>query len=117
MPSKAKEARLDQKAYWENKLNQRLTLLGEKGLDSKKISKDGTVRSLRAKIRKTDSRLRAIHTLEKKADDMTKAKAEKTAVPKVEKGKKGKKKDEASTASKRQQKKQKKREGKSQAKE
>ena len=44
MPSKSKEARLQQKTNFEKKLAERLSLLGEKGLDSKQITRDSSVR-------------------------------------------------------------------------
>ena len=108
MPSKTKEARLEQKAYWENKLNQRLTLLNEKKTDPKKVPKDAAVRSMMAKIRETETRLKAIEGLEKKIEEMARVKAEKLAVPKNAKGKKQKLEEEKPAMSKRQQKKKKK---------
>ena len=90
MASKEKAARLEQKVHWEKKLNQRLSLLADRGAGSEKISKDTTVKQLRAKMRETDKRLRVIEEKEKKLEQMAKVKAEKLAVPKKEKGKKGK---------------------------
>ncbi|MBW1705161.1 MAG: hypothetical protein JRJ86_08335 [Deltaproteobacteria bacterium] len=110
MPSKSKAARLNQKDSLENKLEQRLTVLAEKGLKPGEISKDANVRGIRAKIRETNARLTAISALEKKAEEMARIKAEKEAAPKEEKGKK--KKEEAAETSKRQKKKKKKKEGK-----
>ena len=79
MASEAKETRSEQMLYWEGQLKQRLTLLTEKGVESKKISKDATVRKLRAKIRDTDKRLQAIQQKEKKVAEMARIKAEKLA--------------------------------------
>jgi len=110
MPSKSKAARLNQKDSLENKLEQRLTVLAEKGLKPGEISKDANVRGIRAKIRERNARLTAISALEKKAEEMAGIKAEKEAAPKEEKGKK--KKEEAAETSKRQKKKKKKKEGK-----
>ena len=76
MPSKTKEARLGQKTYFEKKLAERLSLLSEKGLDSKQITKDSAVKKLRAQLRKTDDRLKAIGDREQKIKDMAKAKKE-----------------------------------------
>ncbi len=112
MASKEKAARLEQKVHWEKKLNQRLSLLADKGAGSEKISKDTTVRQLRAKMRETDKRLRAIEEKEKRLEKMAKIKAEKLAVPKKEKGKKGKTSKDQPADSKRQQKKKKKKEKK-----
>jgi len=110
MASKEKAARLEQKAHWEEKLNQRLSLMADKGAESKKIAKDTTVRKLRAKVRETDKRLKAIEEKEKKLEEMAKVKAEKLAAPKKEK--KGKILEEKPDKSKRQQKKKKKKESK-----
>ncbi len=110
MASKEKTARLVQRVYWEEKLNQRLSMLADKGAESEKIAKDTTVKKLRAKMRETDKRLKAIEGKEKKLEDMAKIKAEKLAAPKKEKDKKGKVSEEQTAESKRQQKKKKKKE-------
>jgi len=112
MASKEKVARLEQGVYWEEKLNQRLSLLADKGAGSEKIAKDTTVRKLRAKVRETDKRLRVIKGKEKKLEEMAKIKAEKLAEPKKEKEKKREISEEQSAESKRQQKKKKKKEAK-----
>ena len=108
MPSKTKAARLNQKDSLENKLEQRLNVLAEKGLKPDEISRDAKVRGIRAKIRKTNARLNAISDLEKKAGEMARIKAEKAAMPKKEKAKKKKEKEETAEMSKRQKKKKKK---------
>ncbi len=112
MASKSKEARLDQRAYWQNQLDQRLAALTEQGVEPQKIAKDITVRSLRAKLRKTESRLKVIAGREQKVAEMATAKAEKQAAPKKDKVKAEKVDQETQEMSKRQQKKQKKKEGK-----
>jgi hypothetical protein len=111
MGSKGKEARLEQERYWDEKLKERVSLLAEKGLDADGIAKDVTVRKLRAKIRETGSRLRAIQGKEEKAEEMARTKAEKLAAPKVKKSGKKKETEEKPAESKRQQKKKKKKEG------
>lgn len=110
MASKGKEARLEQERHWGEQLKERLALLGEQGLDADRIAKDVKVRQLRAKIRETGARLRAIAGKEQKAEEMARIKAEKEAAPKIKKS--GKKKDleEKPAESKRQQKKKKKKE-------
>ncbi len=110
MASKDKESRLGQMSYWEEQLNQRLALLAEKGDAPEKIAKDTEVKKIRAKIRETRDRLKAIEEREKKLEDMAKAKVEKAAMPK--KSKKKKKEEESPEESKRQQKKKKKKEKK-----
>lgn len=108
MASKEKATRLEQRVYWEEKLNQRLSLLADKGAESEKIAKDTTVKKLRAKVRETNKRLRVIEGKEKKLEEMAKIKAEKLATPKKEK--KTKISEEKPAESKRQKKKKKKKE-------
>ncbi len=105
MASKDKQVRLDQKSYLEEKLNQRLSFLTEKGFLLENIAKDPTIRNIRAKMRKTEGRLKVIAELEKKTEERTRIKAEKTAPPK--KVKKKKEAEEAPLVNKRQQKKEK----------
>ncbi|HDZ89104.1 MAG TPA: hypothetical protein ENH37_00290 [Deltaproteobacteria bacterium] len=109
--SRAKTVRADQKAYWEEKLNQRLSLLADQGAEPRKVARDTTVRQLRAKLRETEKRLQSIEEKEKKLEELARVKAERLAAPK----KKEKKKtaaEEKAAESKRQQKKRKKKEGK-----
>lgn len=112
MSSKSKNVRQDQKAQWELKLTQRVSMLAEKGLQPETIGKDAGVRMLRAKLRETGFRLKAISELEKRTEELAKIKAEKANIPKEKKGKKEKDAEQAPAASKRQQKKQKKKESK-----
>ncbi|MEJ2586414.1 MAG: hypothetical protein P8165_02300 [Deltaproteobacteria bacterium] len=110
MTSKSKTSRLEQKSFWEDKLQQRLKELEEKGLSPKEAAKDTTIHSFRAKLRETNKRLEAIEAKEEKVEEMGKLKAEKLAAPKKEKSKKGKqaKGEDSPAESKRQQKKKKK---------
>lgn len=110
MASKTKEARVEQKRYWDVQLEQRVSLLKEKGLDAGDISRDAAVRKLRAKIRETGHRLTTIEGKEQKAEEMARIKAEKLAAPKVKKSDKKKAVEEKPAESKRQQKKKKKKE-------
>ncbi len=111
MPSKKKEARLDQREYWDAQLKQRLSLLTEKGLGAEAISRDVTVRRLRARLRETSHRLRVIEGMEQKTAELARLKAEKLAAPKIKKSGKKKIVEEQAVESKRQQKKKKKKEG------
>jgi hypothetical protein len=111
MPSKTKDARLAQKASFEDQFNRRVADLAGQGLDSATISRDATVRRLRAEMRKTTARLAAIRRGEEKREEMARLKAEKAAAPKKEKEKK-KKEEQGAGVSKRQAKKQKKKETK-----
>ena len=110
MSSKSKEARQEQKIFWESKLKQRLSVLADRGIEPGKIAGDATVRRIRASMRETENRLKAIDGMDKKSEEMAGIKAEKMASPQEKKGKK--KKEEASQKSKRQMKKKKKKEGK-----
>ncbi len=113
MVSKSLEARENQKEYWGNKLNQRLSFLTEKGFEPGKIAKDVTVRKLRAKLREIGGRLKTITSKAKKVEEMARIKAEKAAAPKQEKGKKKKEAGKTPEKSKRQHKKSKKQASKS----
>lgn len=108
MPSKTKEARIDQKERWESELNRRLTFLSESGTESDKIVKDAAVRKIRAKLRETNARLDRISALKGKLEKMAESKAAKAAAPKEKKGKKKEEQAKTPEMSKRQQKKQKK---------
>jgi hypothetical protein len=110
MGSRSKASRLDQKAYWKEKLDERLLLLADRGLEPEKMARDGGVRKIRAEIRKAGARLKVISDSEQKTEDMARSKAEKVARPKKEKGKGAE--EGGSVVSKRQQKKMKKIEGK-----
>lgn len=114
MPSKTKEVRLDQKHHWENQLKQRLSVLSEKGVKPKDASKDKAVRMIRAKMRETEARLRTIESMEKRSEELSKAKAEKASAPESKKERKKTKAPSEPETSKRQQKKQKKKTSKGQ---
>ncbi len=105
MPSKSKEARLEQKHLVEVKLNERLNQLAEQGLGPQAIAKDRAVRKLRADLRKATDRLTVIRAREGKLQQMAEAKQEKLAQPKKEKSKKTKEVEGESEMSKRQKKK------------
>ncbi len=79
-----REARLKQKALWEQKLQKRLALLNAKGLDDKKIALDVDVKALKAKLKESDRRLRAIDANEKRTTELAAIKAERLAQPKEE---------------------------------
>ena len=108
MGSKSKQVRQYQKDYWGKKLEERLSVLAEKGVEPEKVARDASVRNLRAKLRETQGRLKTITEIEKKSEEMARAKAEKMSLPKREKKKK--EAEEAPEMSKRQQKKKKKKE-------
>jgi len=112
MSSKSKAARLSQMSYWEGKLEERLKTLSESVTDPQRLAADPVVKKIRAKIRETQARLRAIEEKEKKNEDMARKKAQKSSAPKKEKAKKKKAGGETQELSKRQQKKLKKKQQK-----
>ena len=81
MASESKETRLKQKAAFEAKLQKRLALLAEKGLDEKKIARNVLVKQLKAKLKTTAARLRAIAANVKRTEDLAAMKAERLAKP------------------------------------
>ena len=111
MPSKSREARDEQKNYWERELKLRLKLLGEKGWPSEKVDKDPMIRKIKAQLRSTGRRIVVIEGRRKKIEEMARIKAEKMGEAKRERAKKKKRNVEESGPSKRQLKKQKKKEG------
>ena len=92
------------------KLQKRLALLGEKGFDEKKIARDVGVKELKAKIKESQVRLRAIDANEKRTAELAAIKAERLAKPKEE-APKPKKQEEPPPEAKPKKKKKKKEEG------
>jgi hypothetical protein len=84
MASESKETRLQQKTALEAKLQKRLALLAGNGLDEKRIARDVLVKELKAKLKETASRLRAIDANVKRTADLAATKAERLAKPKEE---------------------------------
>ena len=84
MGSNQKQTQMDQKAYVERKLKNRLSFLSEKGIESPNILKDTIVKNLRASIGGINVRLKAIARTEEKTEGLAKAKAEKAAAPQKE---------------------------------
>jgi hypothetical protein len=91
MASQSRETRQKQLAEGEVKLQKRQALLGEKGFDEKKISRDVLVKELKSKIKESQVRLRAIGANEKQVADLAAIKAERLAKPKEEAPTKSKK--------------------------
>ena len=86
MASKRKEIHLRHKAYFEQKLKDRLKSLSGKGVEPAAAEKDPIVRNLQAEIRTANRRLRAIASQEKLAEELAKRKAAKAAARKEEEG-------------------------------
>jgi len=81
MGSKQKQTQEGQKAFFERRLEDRLSFLSKKGIESPEIDKDTLVKKLRADIRAVNARLNAIADNEKRTAGLAKMKAEKAAVP------------------------------------
>ena len=111
MASKSKGAREHQKAYWKGKLDQRIAFLKDQGVTQESTLKDSGIRHIRAKIRETERRLRAIESKENKGEEVARLR-EKRLAEKQDKTSRKKTEQEEGAVSKRQQKKQKKREQK-----
>ena len=91
MGSKQKQTQTGQKAFFERRLEDRLSFLSKKGIESPEINKDTLVKKLRADIRAINARLNAIADNEKRTEALAKMKAEKAAAPPKDKeGAKGK---------------------------
>ena len=92
MGLKRKQMLMQQKAYFEHQLQDRLSVLSGKGIKSPKADKDTLVRKLQADIRAVNKRLRLIAANEKRTEEMAKIRAERAAAPRKEQeGGKGKK--------------------------
>ena len=81
MNSQSKETRLQQQALLNSKLQKRLAMLAEKGLDEKTIARDVTVKELKSKLKETAARLRAIEKIAKKTGELAAIKIERLANP------------------------------------
>ena len=79
MGLKRKEMQLRQKAYFEQKLKDRLSFLSGKGTEPPKVDKDTIIRKLKANIRAVNNRLRLIADNEKRTEEMAKIKMERAA--------------------------------------
>ena len=84
MGLKREQMLMRQKAYFEHKLQDRLSFLSGKGIKSPKADKDVLFRKLQANIRAVNKRLRLIADNEKRTEEMAKIKAQRTAAPRIE---------------------------------
>lgn len=80
---------MEQKANFERDLKDRLSILSEKEIESRKIDKDTSVKKFRAKIKAINARLRTIDAIEKKTEELATIKAERAAAPKPDPKEKG----------------------------
>ena len=77
MASKLKTTQMGRKEQYERRLANRLALLSEKKTEPSMIEKDPLVKNLRANIKATDLRLKAIAKIEQRTAELAKIKAEK----------------------------------------
>jgi hypothetical protein len=84
MGLKREQMLMRQKAYFEHKLQDRLSFLSGKGIKSPEANKDALFRKLQANIRAVNKRLRLIADNEKRTEEMAKIKAQRAAAPRIE---------------------------------
>jgi hypothetical protein len=84
MGLKRKQMLIQQQAYFEHKLKDRLSFLSGKGIKSPQIDKDTLVRKLQADIRAVKNRLKVIVDNEKRTEDLAKIKKDRAAAPQKE---------------------------------
>jgi hypothetical protein len=77
MASKLKTTQMGRKEQYERRLANRLALLSEKKTEPSMIAKDPLVKNLRANIKASDLRLKAIAKIEQRTAELAKKKAEK----------------------------------------
>lgn len=77
MASKLKTTQMGRKEQYERRLATRLSLLSERKAEPSMIAKDPLVKNLRANIKATDLRLKAIAKIEQRTAELAKIKAEK----------------------------------------
>lgn len=81
MKAQSKETRLQQQASLNTRLQARLAMLAESGMDEKAIARDVTVREIKSKLKETAARLRAIAATDDKTAKLAAVRAEKAANP------------------------------------
>jgi hypothetical protein len=101
MGLKRKQMLMNQKAFFEEKLQNRLSFLSEKKIEAPKADKDTLVRNFQARIKAVNNRLKYITDEEKRTEEMAKAKADRAAAPpKEQKGDKAEKPKKAAEGGK-----------------
>jgi len=101
MGFKRKQMLMQQRASFEQTLQERLSFLSGKGVQSPKVDKDTIVRKLKADIKAVNNRLRTVAGNDKRSEEMAKIKAEReSAPPKEQEGITGDKPKKASDESK-----------------
>jgi hypothetical protein len=81
MGSKQKQTQAVQRDQFKRRLEERLSLLSEKGIEPSKIEKDTLVKKLRANLRAINVRLNTIAEYEKRTEELARIKVERAAAP------------------------------------
>jgi hypothetical protein len=84
MGLKRKQILIEQQAYFEHRLKERLSYLSGKGVKTPQADKDTLARKLQADIRAVKNRLRVIADNEKRAQEVAKLKQARAAAPQKE---------------------------------
>jgi hypothetical protein len=90
MSSKSKDVRIEQRRMLEEKLDLRLQQLAQKGISNEKAQSNPLVKNLKAKIRETNTRIKAVEKIEKLNEDLAQAKILKLTAPAKKEGEEGK---------------------------
>jgi hypothetical protein len=90
MSSKSKDVRIEQRRMLEEKLDLRLQQLAQKGISKEKAQSNPLVKNLKAKIKETNARIKAVEKIEKLNEDLAQAKILKLTVPAKKEGEAGK---------------------------
>ncbi|MEN6621154.1 MAG: hypothetical protein ABFD50_06375 [Smithella sp.] len=99
MSSKSKDVRIEQRRVLEKKLDLRFQQLAQKGTGKEKAENDPLVKNLKAKVRETNTRIKAVEKIEKLNENLAQAKLQKLAAPKKEEVKESKSKKKAAAES------------------
>jgi len=75
---------MQQRASFEQTLQERLSFLSGKGVQSLKVDKDTIVRKLKADIKAVNNRLRTVAGNDKRSEEMAKIKADRESAPRKE---------------------------------
>lgn len=81
MSSKSKDVKIEQRRILEKKLDLRLQQLAQKGISKEKAQSDPLVKNLKAKIRETNIRIKAVEKITKLNEELAQAKIQKLAAP------------------------------------
>jgi len=105
MSSKSKDVKIEQRRILEKKLDLRLQQLAQKGISKEKAQSDPLVKNLKAKIRETNIRIKAVDKVSKLNEELAQAKVQKLTAPvkkeeAPEAGKESKSKKKAASAEK-----------------